>query len=260
MFKSDAWCQNAVSGGYAAVGFVSALTGHRTRYRLMKESLLSEMQEALASTTHDTQLVLDYLATRQDLDNGRVGMFGLGSGGSIAVLASAADSRISAVDVLSPWGDWPSWIAETKIVTEDQRAVMLKPEFLSKVAPLDPAAWLPKVKAKQLRIQNVRNNKSIPDNSQEKLEAAAPDFAIINEYGNGRAYMANQPQIATFDWLKEQLKAGAEPQTVAKKSERVHFYPAVQAPAQTWPNVGKLDTAKPEAATKREEPNEKVYQ
>src|SRR5580704_8999980 len=109
LFKNNNWCESAVSGGYAAVGFVSALTGHRLRFRLPKESFVTEMQEALAETTHDVQLILDYLATRKDLDSTRVGMLGVGSGASIAILASAADPRIRAVDLLGPWGDWPGW-------------------------------------------------------------------------------------------------------------------------------------------------------
>jgi hypothetical protein len=228
LFKNNNWCENAVSGGYAAVGFVSALTGHRLRYRLPKESFVTEMQEALAETTHDVQLILDYLATRRDLDSTRVGMLGVGSGASIAILASAADQRIRAVDLLGPWGDWPGWLAHSKIIQEDLRANFLKPEFLAKVAPLEPITWLPKMKAKSVRIQDVRNNMSMPDESQEKLEAAAPDFALVNEYGNGRAFLKLQPPVFTFQWVKDQLRPDAKLTVAREKSERVHFFPAIQ--------------------------------
>jgi len=236
LFKNNNWCESAVSGGYAAVGFVSALTGHRLRFRLPKESFVTEMQEALAETTHDVQLILDYVATRNDLDSSRVGMFGVGSGASIAILASAADPRIRAVDLLGPWGDWPGWLGHSKIIQEDLRANFLKPEFLAKVAPLEPIAWLPKMKAKSVRIQDVRNNMSMPDESQEKLEAAAPDFAVINEYGNGRAFLKLQPPVFTFQWIKDQLKSDAKLKVVGDRSERVHFFPAIQdqaAPGQS---------------------------
>jgi hypothetical protein len=236
LFKNNNWCESAVSGGYAAVGFVSALTGHRLRFRLPKESFVTEMQEALAETTHDVQLILDYLATRKDLDSTRVGMLGVGSGASIAILASAADPRIRAVDLLGPWGDWPGWLGHSKIIQEDLRANFLKPEFLAKVAPLEPVAWLPKMKAKSVRIQDVRNNMSMPDESQEKLEAAAPDFAVINEYGNGRAFLKLQLPVFTFQWIKDQLKPDAKFKVARDKSERVHFFPAIQdqaAPGQS---------------------------
>ena len=237
-FKKNNWCEAAVQGGYAAVGFVPALTGHRTRYRLGKEWFVSEMQEALGSTVHDVQFILDYLTTRGDLDMNRVAMFGTGAGGAIAVLASAADQRIRVVDLLAPWGDWPRWLPETKVVPDNERAEFVKPEFLAKVAPLDPVAWAGKMKAKSVRIQDIRGNKAMPDKSQEKLEHAAPDFALINQFGNGRAFMAAQPAFSLFDWMKEQLKAEANPQVAEQKNERIRFFPAVQVP-DGLSNIGK---------------------
>jgi len=243
-FKSNAWCEAAVSKGYAVVGFVGAVTGHRIRFRTTKEWFVQDMQESLATTTHDVQLILDYLAGRGDLDMKHVGMFGVGSGGAVAVLASAADPRLSAVDLLGPWGDWPTWLAESKIVPDAERAPFLKKEFLDGVAPLDPVLWLPKSQAKALRLQDVRGNVSIPDAAQGKLEAAAPEFAVINEYGNGRAFLTAQPSFAALDWLKEQLRGSANAKRVAlEKSAQVHVFPAIEKPADAkWPNVGGVES------------------
>src|SRR5262249_17490401 len=104
----------------------------------------------------------------------------------------------------------------------------------------DPVMWLPKSQAKALRLQNVRMNVSIPDAAQEKLEAAAPEFAVINQFGNGRAFLTTQPSFAAFDWIKEQLKADAKLKRLpAEKSARVHYFPAIEKPAEAkWPNVG----------------------
>jgi hypothetical protein len=97
----------------------------------------------------------------------------------------------------------------------------------------------------------VRHNLSIPDTAQEKLEAAAPEFAVVNQYGNGRAMMREQPSIATLDWIKEQLKPGRKltRQTV-DKSARVHTFPALEKPAEPkWPNAGGTDSGAAGAAT-----------
>jgi len=147
---------------------------------------------------------------------------------------------LSAVDLLGPWGDWPTWLAESKIVPDAERAPFLKKEFLDGVAPLDPVLWLPKSQAKALRLQDVRGNVSIPDAAQGKLEAAAPEFAVINEYGNGRAFLTAQPSFAALDWLKEQLRGSANAKRVAsEKSAQVHVFPAIEKPADAkWPNVG----------------------
>lgn len=260
-FKNNFWCETAVSGGYAAVGFVGAVAGHRTRYRLGREWFVSEMQEALGSTVHDVQLILDYLGTRKDLDASRVGMFGSGSGGAIAIMASAADPRIRVLDLLGPWGDWPKWVAGSKIIPDEERAKFMKPEFLAEVAALEPITWLPKIKAKALRIQDVRVNKSMPDDAQEKLEAAAPDFAVINEYGNGRALMASQPSTSLFQWMKDRLRGDGETAVAAKESDRIHFFPAVETPVEHWPNVGpatggkESSGAKSKPASDKEKPN-----
>jgi len=254
-FKNNAWCEAAVSHGYAVVGFVSAVTGHRIRYRMTKEWFVLDMQESLATTTHDVQLILDYLGTRGDLDMKHVGMFGVGSGGSVAILASAVDPRLVAVDLLGPWGDWSKWLAESKIVPDGERAPFQKKEFLDGVAPLDPVLWLPKSQAKALRLQNVRRNASIPDSAQEKLEAAAPEFAVVNQFGNGRAFLSVQPPFATLDWIKEQLKPGNRlvRESGGEKSVKVHFYRAVEKPAEPkWPNVGEAAqsvTPSPAAST-----------
>ena len=110
-YKNEIFKMALTKDGFAAVGFVCALTGHRYHDRPMREWFLSDLQESLGTTAHDVQMILDYLAARGDLDMNRVGMFGQGTGATIAILASAVDPRIKVLDVLDPWGDWPNWIA-----------------------------------------------------------------------------------------------------------------------------------------------------
>ena len=126
VFRGDTYCANVTKGGFAAIGFVSALNGHRYTNRPMKQWFVSELQEALGSSVHDVQMILNYLATRGDLDMSRIGMFGVGSGGTIAILAAAADPRIKTIDVIDPWGDWPDWMAKSSLIPEVER-----PRYLS---------------------------------------------------------------------------------------------------------------------------------
>src|SRR6202012_1428982 len=64
-FMNANWCKFATQGGVAAVGFVSSLGGHRFHApRPMKEWFVSEMQEALATSTHDVQMVINYIQAR----------------------------------------------------------------------------------------------------------------------------------------------------------------------------------------------------
>src|SRR5262249_21953811 len=153
-FKSEAFQQAVTRNGFAAVGFVSALTGHRYHDRPMKEWFISDLQECLATSAHDVQMVLDFLASRHDLDMNRVGMFTQGSGASIGILASAVDPRIKVLDAMDPWADWPTWMSTSPFIPEDERPGYLKPEFLKRAATVDPLEWLPKIQARKFRLQH----------------------------------------------------------------------------------------------------------
>ncbi len=242
-FKSDDWCGAATSNGFAAVGFLSAYTGDRLDMRPPAATFFTDFQESLGASVHDVQLILDYLATRNDMDMSRVGMFGQGSGGTITILASAADPRIKVLDVLTPWGDWPAFFAQTKYVAADKRARFVSPEFQAKIAGLEPLTWLSKVQARSVRIQDVRASGPMPDASQERLEAVAPQRAIINQYGDSAALVPHASGGALFDWLRTQLQPDAKPQMALDKSERIHFYPP--AAVDPLPKIGPTASKKP---------------
>jgi hypothetical protein len=172
-YLNTTFCKTVTKDGYAAVGFVSALTGQRYHDRPMKQWFVSELQESLATSVHDVQMVLNYLSTRGDLDMSRVGIFGQGSGGTIAILSAAVDPRLRAVDVMDPWGDWPVWLAESPIIPDQERAVYMETGFLARVAPLDPLVWLPRLGASPVRLQENLFNKAIPESVRKHFESVA---------------------------------------------------------------------------------------
>jgi hypothetical protein len=193
--------------GCAAVGFVSALTGHRYHDRPMKQWFLSELQESLATSAHDVQMVLNYLAERNDLDMNRIGMFAQGSGASIAILTSAVDPRITVLEALDPWGDWPTWIATSPFVPQDERPDYVKPEFLKKVAPLEPLEWLPKIQAKKFRLDDELFNTVTPKTVQEKLRAAVPTGASVMLYKNMEEFKEAFQDGKNLQWIQRELKS-----------------------------------------------------
>ncbi len=115
-YKNPDVCKFLTQNGFAAVGFVSAVTDERFHDRARRQTFVSELEESLGATVHDVQMIINYLAKRGDFDMDRVGMWGDGSGASIAIMAAAVDSRIKAIDLLDPWGDWPEWLAQTSLV------------------------------------------------------------------------------------------------------------------------------------------------
>jgi hypothetical protein len=204
-FLDPAFCEFLTSKGFAAVGFVSALTGNRYQGRPMREWFVSELPEALASSAHDVQMVLNYLSKRDDLDMDRVGMFGDGSGATIAILAASVDPRIKVLDLLNPWGDWPDWMAQSTRIPEKERPNFVQAEFLKKVAPLDPVKWLPELKTPRVRITDVKTVTITPVAAKQKIEAAAPKQAEIVSYDDAQQMLAAISGGRGFDWLKNQV-------------------------------------------------------
>lgn len=211
-FKNDGWCRRVTADGVAAIGFVSALSGQRFHDRPMKQWFVSEMQESIGSTVHDVKFILDYLASRGDIDMDRIGMFGQGSGATIALLAAAADQRIKAVDALDPWADWPVWLAKTGVGADDpERADRLKPAFLEKVAPLDPVEWLPKLQTPYVRIQQNLEDGATPRECKDRIKAAAPRQAEFLRFDTTAAFMSTEGRGRLFEWIKDALDKAIAP-------------------------------------------------
>jgi len=232
-FRENHWCERVTSGGVAAVGFVSAFTGQRFHDRPMKQWFVSELQEALGSTVHDVKFILDYLANSGQVDMDHVGMFGEGSGGTIAILAAAADPRIKAVDALDPWGDWPDFLAKSSVVAGDpNHDDYVKPEFLKKVANLDPVKWLPQLKV-PIRIQQVRDNDLTPLECKEAIKAAAPKQAEVLRFAAVMDLGKREGQGRLFDWIKDRLREPVKPGTQADPKVSVAQKVGSSSPTQT---------------------------
>ena len=228
-FQSEKWYEGVAKEGYAAVGFVSALTAERAEHRAPDEWFVGLLPESLAASAHDVQMILNYLDSRGDLDMSRVGMFGTGSGATIAILASAADARVKAVDAFNPWGDWPDWAAKSWVIPESERGDLttnkyIDPEFLKVAAPLDPIQWLSRSKAQSLRIQYVKSEATVPPEMQSKVMEAAPERAELNQFSDYRVWMSKENGPEIFGWLREQLRADVKPRAIADASKKIHFF------------------------------------
>ena len=218
IFKNPKFQEFTTRDDFAAVGFMTALTGHRYHDIPIKKWFVSELPQTLAVSAHDVQMVLDYLASRGDLDMDRVGVYGQLSGASIAILASAMDPRIKVMDTLDPWGDWPTWMKMSTFVPTSERADYVKPEFLSRVAPLDPTDWMAKIQARRFRLQQRSFEYETPGQSKENLQAAAPPGAVVAFYRtpNEFANAVGERTEKSLDWIKAELRS--LPQTGSENS------------------------------------------
>lgn len=210
-FRDESWCKRMTKGGFAAVGFVSAVSQDRIHLpRPMKEWFFSELQESLGTTTHDVQMIINYLDKRGDIDVSHVGMFGQGSGASIAVLAAAADPRITTLDLFELWGDWPDFLRESPLIPQQERANYLTPQFLSKVAKLDPVLYLPQLQSRHVRIEYVLDNGTIPASARSALVIAAPKNADVLRYEDEAEHIDEWHVNGLSGWIKSQLQPHAQ--------------------------------------------------
>lgn len=235
IFREDRWCERVSRNGIAAVGLPTALSAQRFHSpRPMREWFVSELQEALASSTHDVQMVLNYLETRNDLDLRRIGVFGQGSGGAVAILAAAADHRITALDLMDPWGDWPDWLKGSKQIPEDERATYLDPAFMQKVAGLDPVTYLPMLKTDAIRIQQVANDPITPPAAMEKMAAAVARADQVVRYPDRTAEAKALGDNGIIGWLADEVNPKQSQNTTAEQlSEKSRSGPTAANQAKT---------------------------
>ncbi len=213
-FLNHDFCKFLVRNGYAAIGFASALTGQRYHSpRPMKEWFVSQLPESLATSAHDVQMILNYMASRGDVDMTRVGMFGDGSGASIAILAAAADPRIKTLDLLDPWADWPVWTEKSSIIPPNELPNFEKTEWQAAAAPLDPLKWLPRLKTQSIRLQLVKNIPVTPVSVEDKIAAAVrsmPNVQVLS-YESPQAFRSAVAAGTGFDWIKAKLQFSVVP-------------------------------------------------
>jgi hypothetical protein len=132
-------------------------------------------------------------------------MFGMGSGGTIAILAAQADPRINTLDVLDPWGDWPDWFRNTAALSPEDREKFSTPEFLGPIATLDPVAYLPDLQTRNIRIQQMISDPVTPSVAKVKISSAAPFRTILVKYQSPEDLFKTWQVSGLTGWIKQQL-------------------------------------------------------
>jgi hypothetical protein len=149
-------------------------------------------------------------------------MFGEGSGGSIAILAAGIDSRIKVIDVLDPWGDWPDWLAKSSLIPGHERTSYLTPEFLARIAPLDPILSISKLSGRPFRLQEALFDRTMPSNVRDNFARNAPARAEQVNYQDLKSYQdrasANGQMLLWIKQNLQNLEKDAEPVGVSVSS------------------------------------------
>jgi dienelactone hydrolase len=202
----------AVKAGFIGVAIDGRFHGERTR----AGSGAAEYNEAIArafktgqghpffyDTTWDVMRLIDYLATRKDVDAARIGLTGISKGGIETWLTAAADPRVAVavpyIGVQSfKWAldnaQWPARVATIQdgfdaaagFAGKPARSVAFVREFYARVVPgidgqFDGPAMLPLIAPRPLLVINADSDANTPvAGVQLSVEAARPAYAAAN--------------------------------------------------------------------------------
>ena len=98
-------------------------------------------------------------------------------------------------------------MAKSKLVPENERTDLLKPQRLQALEPLDPIHWLSILNGRLLKLDEALYENNTPAEAKAKIEAALPAHALLVRY----------PTQADFDknaiadgqlvrWLQSRIK------------------------------------------------------
>ncbi|HXX25484.1 MAG TPA: prolyl oligopeptidase family serine peptidase [Pseudolabrys sp.] len=156
--------------------------------------------------------VIDYVATRRDLDSSRIGIWGVSLGGYYAPRAAAHDKRIKACIALGGPFDWGA--AWDNLPDLTREAFRVRSHCATQAEAKKNAATLSLVGVAQditcpIFIVNGRLDRIVPAADAERLarEVKGPATLMMIEDGNhiatNRAY---RWRSQSADWMAEQLR------------------------------------------------------
>ena len=141
-------------------------------------------------------------------------------------MAASADSRIKAVDLIDPWGDWPKWMQMSEVVPEDERSTYLKEDFLKNIAPFDPVAVLPSLTTSHVRLVQFGQGSVTPTASQKRIAAALPANGEREQFATFAEFEGGKDTHRALQWIKSHINPSrtsmqsASQNTVHKEENR----------------------------------------
>lgn len=199
----------AARAGFIAVAIDGRFHGERTRAGEGAEEYDAAIAQAYRTgqghplyydTTWDVMRLIDYLATRKDVNAARIGLTGISKGGIETWLTAAVDGRVAAavpyIGVQSfKWeldnGQWRARVATfqdafdaaAKEAGKSPRAVDFTREFYARVLPgidaqFDGPAMLPLIAPRPLLVINADSDANTPiAGVRQSVERAKPAYA-----------------------------------------------------------------------------------
>jgi dienelactone hydrolase len=157
--------------------------------------------------------VIDFIATRRDLDCGRIGLWGISLGGYYAPRAAAFDQRARACMALGGPYDWAAAWGGLPQVTRDAFRVRshcaTEAEARAHAATLSLEGVAGKITC-PIYIMNGRQDRIVPWQDAQRLAGEVKGPATLNLIDDGNHIANNRAyrwRAHSADWMAEQLRA-----------------------------------------------------
>jgi hypothetical protein len=95
----------------------------------------------------------------------------------------------------------------SKQIPEQERPAYLTPGFLQRVSGLDPVDYLPQLKGKAIRIQQVLGDTVTPEAARDKISHAVPAPDEVMRYPDIAAEAKALGTNGIVKWLGDQLNS-----------------------------------------------------
>ncbi|MBC7289067.1 MAG: alpha/beta fold hydrolase [Armatimonadetes bacterium] len=212
--KKDAQSAAALlmARGVAVFGLDAACHGDRRKEG--EEFFSADLQKTkdhIIQTVIDYRRAIDYLATRDDVDAGRVGLIGASLGAILGAMVAGVDQRVCAALLIVGGGNWRTIFTQSRHPAAEalRAAIGAKPEAVASIDDVDPVRYVGMISPRPLWMVNGKQDDIIPRAAAEALFEAAKPPKEIFWYEGG--HVPPLPWLAGVvnDWIGEFVTNGA---------------------------------------------------
>ncbi|HEX8833495.1 MAG TPA: acetylxylan esterase [Abditibacteriaceae bacterium] len=201
--------QLLASRGYASV--IPELVGHGARREKDNPLFVGKAQrlrDGLIETVQDVRRAVDFLQTKPEVDQQRMGLIGLSLGAMLGTITTAVDERIQTAILVVGGGGWKTILAASQeSFAQSSRAQGVQEADFALLEDVDPVNFAGHISPRPVLLLNGRKDDIIPPSSAEVLFNAAKEPKKQIWFPTGHFIPPTEAGPPMAFWLEEHLKA-----------------------------------------------------
>ncbi len=195
--------------GYAAMAIDCQYHGERNpRDKNIYSPYPYSNRETMIQTIIDCRRAVDFLESRTEIDESRIGLLGGSMGGILGTLLAAVEERIRASVLMLAGGNWK--IIASKSEHRDARAlrgVDVNMDTMADImAPVDPLKFVDLISPRPVLFQLGRRDRIVPAETGEILFQAAGEPKEVDWYDSGHGLPLEKVVPRVISWLQTNLR------------------------------------------------------